>query len=290
MLNALLKSMRPRQWAKNVVVFTALVFDVKLFSPVYLGRTVAAFVLLCLLAGAVYIVNDLADIDKDRQHPTKRNRPIAAGRLSKATAAVAATVLVLVALIGGFALNPFFGLLALLYFALNLFYSLWLKNVVIVDALIVAAGFVIRVGAGAALVDVERFSPWLYVGMTLLALFLVLGKRRREIAMLGDQANNHRAVLANYNLEFIDQMIGVVSASAIIAYSFYTFSAENLPQNHLMMLTIPFVMYGIFRYLYLIHVRHEGGAPDELVFKDMPLLIDVILWGALAVAILYFAQ
>lgn len=289
MLKALLKSMRPRQWAKNVVVFTALVFDVKLFSPVYLGRTAAAFVLLCLLAGAVYIVNDLADIDKDRQHPTKRNRPIAAGRLSKVTATVAATALVLVALIGGFALNPFFGLLALLYFALNLFYSLWLKNVVIVDALIVAAGFVIRVGAGAALVDVERFSPWLYVGMTLLALFLVLGKRRREIAMLGDQANSHRAVLANYNLELIDQMIGVVSASAIIAYSFYTFSAENLPQNHLMMLTIPFVMYGIFRYLYLIHVRHEGGAPDELVFKDMPLLINAILWGVMAVAILYFA-
>ncbi len=271
-------------------MFAALVFDVKLFIPVYFTRTLIAFGLLCLLASAVYIINDLADIEKDRLHPKKKHRPLAAGTLSKQTAVVAAVLFLAFALGGSFALSPQFGGLALLYLVSNILYSFWLKNVVIVDVLLVAAGFVLRVGAGVVLVDVQRFSPWLYICMTLLALFMVLGKRRREIILLEGQANEHRAVLANYNLELIDQLISTVSTSAIIAYSFYTFSAENLPKNHAMMLTIPFVLYGIFRYLYLIHVRHEGGAPDELVFQDWPLMLTFVFWGLFAAGVLYLGR
>jgi 4-hydroxybenzoate polyprenyltransferase len=288
MLLALLKTMRPRQWSKNVVVFVALVFDVKLFQLDPLLRTLAAFGLLCLLASTVYIINDLADIEKDRAHPTKRFRPLAAGTLLKSVALAAAALFLALALGGGFALGWRFGALALLYFVVNLLYSFWLKNAVILDVLIVAAGFLIRVASGTVLFEVERFSPWLYVGMSLLSLFLILGKRRHEITLLQEGANSHRAVLAHYNLELLDHMIGIVTACAIIAYSFYTFSAENLPADNSMMLTIPFVVYAIFRYLYLIHVKHEGGAPDELAFKDMPLLASGVLWGLAVVAILYF--
>ena len=290
MLFALLKTMRPRQWAKNAVVFTALVFDVKLFDPAYLVRTAIAFALLCLLSSAVYILNDIADIEKDRQHPTKRFRPLAAGTLSNGTAVAAAIVFLIVAIGGAFVLSMGFGALALLYFVVNLLYSFWLKHVVIVDVLMVSAGFIIRVGAGTVLFPVQRFSPWLYVCMTLLSLFIILGKRRHEITLLAHGANNHRAVLANYNLDLLDHMISIVTTSAVIAYSFYTFSAENLPKNHTMMLTVPFVLYGIFRYLYLIHVRQEGGAPDELLFRDRPLLITVALWGLAVVGVLYFLR
>lgn len=294
---ALLKTMRPRQWAKNVFVFAVVVFDEKLFDAVYLSKTFIAFILLCFLSSAVYIINDIADIKKDQLHPKKKFRPIPAGILSTNVALVAAVLLLIVAFGGALILDslphvlaPGLFPLALFYFILNVLYSFWLKNVVILDTLIVAAGFIIRVAAGAVLVDARRFSPWLYVCMTLLALFIVLGKRRREITLLTNQADSHRAVLANYNLPFIDQMIGVVSTSSIIAYSFYTFSAENLPKNHAMMLTIPFVLYGIFRYLYLIHVKNEGGAPDELVFKDRPLLFNFILWGIAAISALYFLK
>jgi len=289
--------MRPRQWVKNVFVFAVVVFDEKLFDAVYLSKTLAAFILLCFLSSAVYIINDIADIKKDQLHPKKKFRPIPAGILSTNVALVAAVFLLIVAFGGALILDslphtlaPGLFPLALLYFILNILYSFWLKNIVIVDTLIVAAGFVIRVAAGAALVDARRFSPWLYVCVTLLALFMVLGKRRREITLLTNRADSHRAVLANYNLPFIDQMIGIVSTSSVIAYSFYTFSAENLPKNHAMMLTIPFVLYGIFRYLYLIHVKNEGGAPDELVFKDRPLLFNFILWGIAAVIALYFLK
>lgn len=291
----LLKTMRPRQWFKNAVVFAALVFDVKLFVPLYLARTALAFTLLCMLTSAVYILNDLADIEKDRQHPAKRNRPLAAGKLSKRLAIVAATVLLAFALSGAAALDltigsaPAFTLLFLLYLLNNLLYTFWLKNVVILDVLLIAAGFVIRVGAGTLLVDVERFSPWLYVCMTLLALFFGLGKRRAELVLVGEQApTTTRAVLNHYTIALIDHLIAIVATSTIVAYSFYTFTALNLPSNHTMMLTIPFVLYGIFRYLYLIHVQGEGGAPDELVLKDRPLMATFLLWGIAAVAFLYF--
>ena len=287
MLKALLQTMRPKQWIKNVFIFGALVFDNKLFDPAYFLRTLAAFVMFCLVSSTVYIINDLGDIKKDRLHPIKRNRPLASGRL-KPPVAVGGVVGILVVLLPlAFALDLSFGIIALAYLVNNLLYTFWLKNVVIIDVLSIAAGFVLRVGAGVAVIPTERFSPWIYVCMTLLALFLGFGKRRHELALLATDANNHRQVLDDYNLPFLDEMMGVVTASTVMAYATYTFSAEGLPSNHSMMLTVPFVLYAIFRYLYLIHVRGEGGAPEEILLSDRPFLLDVTLWGILVVLLLY---
>ena len=287
MLKALLQTMRPKQWIKNVFIFGALVFDNKLFDPAYFLRTLAAFVMFCLVSSTVYIINDLGDIKKDRLHPIKRNRPLASGRL-KPPVAVGGVVGILVVLLPlAFALDLSFGIIALAYLVNNLLYTFWLKNVVIIDVLSIAAGFVLRVGAGVAVIPTERFSPWIYVCMTLLALFLGFGKRRHELALLATDANNHRQVLEDYNLPFLDEMMGVVTASTVMAYATYTFSAEGLPSNHSMMLTVPFVLYAIFRYLYLIHVRGEGGAPEEILLSDRPFLLDVTLWGILVVLLLY---
>jgi len=282
--------MRPRQWTKNAVVFAALVFDVKFVQPGPLLRTLAAFVLFSLVSSAVYILNDLADIEKDKLHPDKRNRPLAAGLLQPKVAWVAMVVLLLVALPAAFAVNKWLGVILLLYFAQNVAYSFYLKHIVIIDALTVAAGFVLRVGAGAVVVNVERFSPWLYVCMTLLALLIALGKRRHEISSLQAEAGNHRQILDDYSLAFLDQLLSIITAATIVSYSLYTFSAKNVPDNHLMMLTIPFVLYFLFRYLYLIHVKGLGGAPDELIFKDKPLLISALAWGLFAVAVLFFSN
>ena len=289
MMQTLLQTMRPKQWAKNIFIFGALVFDKKLFDPVYFFRTLAAFAMFCLISSTVYIINDLGDIEKDRQHPTKKNRPLAAGRLkpSVAMGAVAGMLVVLLPL--AFALQPEFGIIVLAYLVNNLLYTYWLKNVVIVDVLSIAAGFVMRVAAGVAVIPTERFSPWMYVCMTLLALFIGFGKRRHELALLAGDANNHRRVLDEYSLRFLDEMMGVVTASTVMAYAIYTFSAEGLPSNHSMMLTVPFVLYAIFRYLYLVHVRGEGGAPEEVLLGDLPFLIDVVLWGVLVVILLYVA-
>ncbi len=287
MLKAQIRAMRPRQWTKNVFIFAALVFDGQLTQRDPLLRTVAGFVLLCLISSAVYILNDIADVEADRQHPTKRNRPIAAGQLSIAAALVFAIALAAFSLAVGFALEPGFGWIVTLYFVLNLLYSFWLKHTPIIDVMIIAAGFVLRVAAGVALIEVARFSPWLYVCTTLLALIIGFGKRRAEILLLADGANAHRKVLDGYTIGFLDQLIVVVSASTIMAYSLYTFSAVNLPSNHLMMLTIPFVIYGVFRYLYLIHVEDAGGAPEELILTDRPLMATLVLWGLLAALILY---
>lgn len=286
---ALLRSMRPRQWPKNAFVFAALIFDLQLIQIDSVLRALAGFVLLCLASSAVYLVNDLADIEADRSHPLKRKRPLASGALSPSVAIVAAAVLAAVALAGGFALSTTFGAIVLGYGLLNLLYSFGLKHVPIVDVLVVAAGFVLRVAAGVSLIVVERFSPWLYVCMTLLALLIAFGKRRAEIVLLEDTAGAHRRVLDGYTLPLLDQLLSIVSAATIVAYSLYTFSAENLPGNHLMMLTIPFVLYGIFRYLHLIHVENAGGSPEELVFTDRPLAATILLWGLTATAILYFA-
>jgi 4-hydroxybenzoate polyprenyltransferase len=287
MLMALLKTMRPRQWAKNVFIFPALVFDRQLTQPEPLARTIAGFFLLCLASSVIYIINDVADLEADRAHPTKRNRPIAAGKLSVSAALAAAAVIGLVTLIASFALNYAFGVIVLVYTLLNLAYSWRLKHVPIIDILIIAAGFVLRVRAGVDLITVERFSPWLYVCTSLLALFIGFGKRRSEMVLLDQNANLHRRVLDGYTIPFLDQLIVIVSGTSIIAYSLYTFSAENLPDNHLMMLTIPFVMYCLFRYLYLIHVENLGGAPEELVLTDRPFAASFILWALAAVAILY---
>jgi 4-hydroxybenzoate polyprenyltransferase len=290
MVSALIRTMRPRQWAKNVFVFAALVFDVKLLEPVLFLRTLAGFVLLCMASSTIYLINDLADVEQDRRHPTKRLRPIAAGELPISTAWAAAAVFGTVTLVASYALHAAFGHIVLAYIIINLLYSYRLKHVPIIDVLFVAAGFVLRVAAGVSLIHVERFSPWLYVVTTLGALFIGFGKRRAEMIMLRDEANTHRRVLDGYTIAYLDQLLVIVSATTIIAYSLYTFSAENLPRNHLMMLTIPFVVYGVFRYLYLIHVEDAGGAPEELFLTDRPLLATILFWGMAAVGILYIGS
>ena len=290
MLWALLRTMRPRQWIKNGFIYPALVFDGQLFHPAAFLRTTVGYVLLCLASSAVYLLNDIADLEADRQHPSKRLRPIAAGELTVPLAAVSGFGLALISIVGGWWLSPGLGLIIVVYLALNLLYSFWLKHVPIIDVMVVASGFVLRVGAGVALITVERFSPWLYVCTTLFALFIGFGKRRAEIVLLAEGANMHRRVLDGYSIKLLDQLIVIVSSLTIMAYSLYTFSAENLPANHLMMLTIPFVIYGIFRYLHLIHVEERGGAPEDLLLRDRPLGLTVVLWGLFATAVLYLGQ
>ena len=278
------------QWTKNGVVFAALVFDGQLFHVAPFLRTLAGFLVLCLLSSTVYLVNDLADIEKDRLHPKKRNRPLASGWLSPSAAVIAAVALLAVAVPASFWLSWGFGVIGLIYLASNLAYSYGLKNVVILDVLVVAMGYVLRVGAGVALITVERFSPWLYICMSLLALFMSFGKRRGELVLMHGNSGESRRVLQDYTLSYLDELINLVSSATVMAYSLYTFSAPNLPENHAMMLTIPFVLYGIFRYLYLIHIKGEGGAPDELVLTDRPLQLTFALWGLTAVGVLYLSR
>ncbi len=286
-LKALLEAMRPKQWAKNIFVFAPLVFDLKLFHPVYLARTIAGFLLLCLISGAVYLINDLADVEKDRQHPRKRNRPIASGRLSPRLALTAAILIPLFGIPLGLVLNPLFGAILVVYFILQIAYSFSLKNFVIIDAMAVAAGFVLRVAAGIPLVEAERFSPWIYTCMGLLALFISFSKRRHELTLLGENANNHRESLGEYTIPLLDQLILIVTAATLVAYTLYTFSAPNLPPNHMMMLTVPFVLYAVFRYLYLVYVKGLGGEPEEIVLRDRPLQVGVLLWGLAVILIMY---
>ncbi|MFZ5858819.1 MAG: decaprenyl-phosphate phosphoribosyltransferase [Chloroflexota bacterium] len=289
MLIALLKTMRPRQWTKNGFVFFALVFDKQLFQLVPLARTVAGFFLFCFISSAVYIFNDLADIEADRQHPEKKNRPLPSGQLSPGAAWTAGILLVALTLPLGWLLSPFFAGVLAFYFTINLAYSRWLKHVPILDVMILAAGFVLRVHAGTTLIEVERFSPWLYVVTTLGALYLGFGKRRAELGLLAHGAGTHRKVLEGYTLPLLDQYITIVSAATILAYSLYTFSAPNLPENHTMMLTIPFMAYIIFRYLYIIQVSHDAGAPEEVLLTDRPMQIAIVLFGLAIVAIFYLS-
>lgn len=293
MLADLLRTMRPRQWLKNGFVFIALFFDRQLDEPTSILYALAAFVLLCLMSGAVYIMNDLGDMENDRQHPRKRTRPLASGRLNPNVATVAAIILAAGSLIAGLLLSFPFGVILLAYLLTQIAYTLWLKHEVLIDVSVVATGFILRIAAGVAVLEpvqkVQRFSPWLYVFGGFLALFLALGKRRHEMVLLGADAGNHRAILREYNLELLDKLIGIVTTSTLVSYSLYTFLAEGLPENHLMMLTIPFVLYGLFRYLYLVHVRHEGGAPEEILLRDRPLQVTVGLWGLIVLIALYLA-
>jgi 4-hydroxybenzoate polyprenyltransferase len=300
MIQALIKTMRPRQWTKNVFVLAALIFDRQLPNPIIFFtehrvtnitpalHTLAGLFLFCLLSSSVYIINDIMDVESDRKHPTKKNRPIASRQLSISAAIIAAILLVGITLPLAYLLSPGFFYIALLYFITNLAYSNWLKHIPLIDVLILASGFVLRVAAGVTLIRVERFSPWLYVVTTLFALYLGFGKRRAELTLLGNEAYSHRKVLEGYTIPFLDQLITIVSGTTIVSYSLYTFSAPNLPQNHSMMLTIPFVLYGIFRYLYLISIKKEGGAPEEIALKDRPLQITVLLYGISVLIIFYF--
>jgi len=291
-LTGLIQTMRPRQWSKNIVVFVPFVFTLnQAWQPFsremwrLLGLSLVAFVIFCVLSGAVYLINDLADIEKDGLHPTKRNRPLASGRLPRK----AAGILLVVALVAAFWLRPLFGVIGLAYVAINVAYSLVLKHWVIVDVFAVSSGFVLRAVAGAVVMRVP-ISPWLYVVAILLSLFIGINKRRNELVLLAAEAASHRPTLGDYTLPLLDEMTGVVASATVMAYSLYTFSAETLPKDHSMMLTIPFVIYGIFRYLYLIHVKHEGGDPSELLIKDRPLLVAIGLWGLTVLGILYISR
>jgi len=288
-LQPLVQSMRPRQWIKNGLLFIPLIFDKQLTNWPALARVVMGFVLFCILSSLVYIINDLMDFEADRNHPLKRLRPIASGRLKVSTARLAAVVLALVFFVSAIWLSPEFALIGLVYLALNLAYSAWLKHTPILDVMILASFYVLRVGAGVVLINVHQFSPWLYLFTTFLALFLGIGKRRAELYLLADEANSHRKSLEGYSLSLLDQLSLIVSSSAVITYSLYTFSALNLPANHAMMLTIPFVIYGIFRYLYLVHMEQWGGEPEEVLFKDRPLQASILLWGLSVLFIYYLA-
>jgi len=289
MLKALFKTMRPRQWTKNGFVFFALVFDKQLFQLEAFLRTLGGFALFCLISSVVYIINDIADIEVDRQHPEKKKRPLPSGKLPLKVAWAAAIGLTMIVLPLGYLLAPALAAVLAAYLVMNLAYSRWLKHIPIVDVLMIAAGFVLRVHSGVTLIEVERFSPWLYVVTTLGSLYLGFGKRRAELSLLDRGAGSHRKVLEGYTIPLLDQYVTIVSAATILAYSLYTFSAPNLPANHSMMLSIPFIVYIIFRYLYLIQVTHEAGSPEEVLLTDRPIQIAMALLGLTVLAVFYLS-
>lgn len=287
MLLHILKSLRPKQWTKNFLLFAALIFTDNWRSEEKLILTCFAYVVFCFISGGIYLLNDVLDAQRDRLHPVKRKRPVASGVLPKTYAVAAGLGFILTGLLGSFRLNyPFFLTVAFLYFLLQLAYSLALKNVVILDALMISAGFVLRAVAGAVAISV-KISPWILVCTGLLALFLALGKRRHELILLRDQVSNHRLSLQDYSIPLLDQMLSVVASSTVVAYSLYTFTSETAQKTHYLMLTIPFVFYGIFRYFYLIHKQNMGGEPEDIFLQDKPLLINILLWVATCSFILY---
>ena len=287
---SLLVALRPRQWTKNGLLFIALAFTLNLQQPGLLLRTLAAFACFCALSSAGYLLNDVVDVEADRAHPTKRLRPIAAGQVPVSLALGLGIGLVVVGLGAAFLLGLLFGLLALSYTLLTAVYSTTLKHIVLLDIFGLAGGFVVRAAAGAVAIDVP-ISPWLYIATLLGALLIALGKRRTELETLGvEAAVGHRRNLESYSLEFIDQLIVVISSAALMTYALYTFSAENLPRNHSMMVTIPVVLYGLFRYLFLVRQGDVGASPEDLLFRDRPLLIAVALWALLSVTMLYLGR
>lgn len=276
----LLRALRPAQWAKNVFVLAPLVFARRLEDTAALAAAAVAFAVFCAAASAIYLLNDLRDRDEDRRHPLKRRRPIASGALAPRPAGAVAGLLGAAAFAGGGYLGPtFLGLLAI-YLGLNLLYSSWLKRVVILDVMAVAAGYIIRVEAGAAAVGVE-VSNWLLLCTTFLALFLVFSKRRHELTLLADGAVEQRAVLSHYSAAFLDQMINVVTASTVVAYALYAVDPATVARfgSDDLVVTVPLVLFGVFRYLYLIYQRPGRRNPTEVVLTDPPSLVNLLLWG-----------
>jgi 4-hydroxybenzoate polyprenyltransferase len=285
-LSGLIRSLRPEQWTKNSIVFAALIFGEQLFDLAAVARSLAAFLVFCALSGVVYLVNDVSDREADRLHPLKRNRPIAAGEVSPAVALAAAVLASAASLAAAFWLGPAFGWIAAAYLALFVVYSRVLKHVVILDVLTIAIGFVLRAGAGAAVLAVPM-SQWLLVCTILLALFLGLSKRRHELTLLATNAAGHRRILEEYNPYLLDQMIGVVTASTLVAYIIYCTSPETTEKfGTNLVLTTPFPIYGIFRYLYLVHQKGVGS-PSEVLLTDRPLVASIVLWGLAVIAIIY---
>ncbi len=290
-IRVIVESMRPAQWTKNFFVFAALIFARKFFEEALLLRAGAAFVIFCLQSSAFYIFNDLCDREEDRAHPKKSRRPIARGDLTPAAALTAFIFFSLASLVAAFFLHRSFFLVVLLYFFLQLGYSLKLKQVVILDIFVIAAGFVIRVIAGGLVIDVP-ISSWLLICASLLALFLAMSKRRHELVLLEDKASEHRPILKEYSAYLLDQMIAVVTASTLIAYCLYTISEETVEKfgTHNLVWTSGFVLYGIFRYLYLVHQKKKGGRPEEIVLQDKPLLVNIVLWIGAVILILYLRK
>lgn len=288
MLWDLVQILRPQQWTKNLVLFAALIFSKHLFNIGALSLVVAAFFAFCCLASAAYIMNDIRDCERDRRHPLKAQRPLPSGRMRRGTAEIMAVGIGVVGLLAALALGSGFAILAVGYFALQVAYTFLLKEVVILDVMSIAAGFVIRAVAGGVVIDVP-VSPWLVICTFLLALFLGFAKRRHELVLLEGQATDHRRALEEYSQYFLDQMMSVVTASTVVAYAIYTVSPEVQEKlgTHQLYLTLPFVLFGIFRYLYLVHQKEEGGNPTQLLLTDVPLLVDVLLWVVTAAFLLY---
>ena len=288
MTSSLVRSLRPSQWTKNLIVFAPLLFARRLTDPSAVLLSIAAFAVFCALSGVVYLLNDIVDREADRQHPLKRNRPIASGALPVSVAAATAAVLGFGGLVAAFLLRFEFGIVATTYVALLALYSGPLKHVVIIDVLTIAIGFVLRAVAGAVILNVE-ISHWLLIVTVLLALFLALSKRRHELVLLADGATSHRPILEEYSPYLLDQMISVVTASTLVAYAFYTVSPDTVQKfgTDKLGLTLPFPLYGIFRYLYLVHQKEGGGSPSDLLLNDRPLLACVALWAAAVVLVLY---
>lgn len=285
--------MRPKQWTKNLLfVFPAIIFDGQLFVPDAFSRVFATFLLLCLVSGTVYIINDLVDIESDRKHPRKKNRPLPSGKLPISLARAAAVIIPVFAIGASAFISYRLMAILLTYLGIQLLYSFRLKHVVIIDVMTITAGFVLRVAAGVVVINVQQFSPWLYVTTGFLALFLAVSKRRQELILLGDTANEVRRIYREYNLPLLDEMLRIALIGTLLTYTLYTIetSAPLLAGTNLALLTVPFVMYGLFRYLYLIYVEGEISPPDEVLLKDRPLQLTLVGFGLLCVVILYLVS
>jgi len=284
---ALIRSMRPEQWLKNGFVLAPIVFSGLVHDPVAWARSLAAVAAFCAASSAVYLINDVIDREADRSHPIKKNRAIASGEVSVATALAVAVMLTAAAIAIAVWLGGWFPAVVVAYVALVLLYSAVLKRAVFLDVLVVAAGFVLRVVGGAVAIDVP-VSHWILLVAYLLALYLALGKRRSELALLGDEAGNHRVVLGHYTLPMVDQAISVVLGATVLAYALYTVAPDTVAKvgSEGLLATVPIVLYGLFRYLYLLHKHELGGSPTRVLLTDRPLLICVVIWLAVAAVVI----
>lgn len=287
-VRGLFRTMRPKQWAKNAFVFAGLLFDRQLLEAEAFGRVIAAFILFSLTASAIYLINDIVDIERDRLHPKKKNRPLPAGQLPVQMAVTAAITLPVIALGTSLAISLPLTAVLLTYFVMQLLYSFQLKNVVLIDVFIIAAGFVLRTIAGVVVINVTNFSPWLYVCVGLLALFLAVGKRRQELILLEDDAAKVRDTYKGYNMPLLDDLLRLVVTSTSIAYALYATEAETaLVEPEYMLLTVPVVYYALFRYLFVIHRLGMGGDPTDVLYEDRPLQMAIGVWGLMIFVLLY---
>jgi len=285
MINPIIQILRPKQWTKNLIIFSGLIFSENLFNQTLLIKNLLAFILFCGLSSSIYIINDIFDLESDRKHPLKCLRPLPSGEIKISHAAILATILSVSCILLSFELHLSFGVTGVIYFLSFILYSFFFKHIVILDVLIISMGFVLRAVGGALAIEV-RVSSWFLICTFLLSLFLALGKRRHELVLLNNQAGEHRKILEEYSPYFLDQMISVVTPSTLLAYTIYTLSPDAISPN--LEVTVPFVIYGIFRYLYLIHQKGEGGNPELILLTDVPIIINLLLWGCTCIYIIYF--